>query len=374
MSREGVNGGARAARLTIALALVAMAAGCGPVGEEVQVLRPDGDILAAGPELALGDTTSGDVMSAGGAVEFAGATEGSYLGVGGSQEVRGRIGGSARVAAGSVRLGAEVGRNVTLAGGTVALEESALVHRNAYLVGGAVSVAGRVVGDLRAGGEEVVLDGRVEGDVDVEADRLVVGPSATIGGDLRYTVEEGEASIARGAIVEGRVEARPARPEGPGRLFFSVARVLGFLLAGVLSVALLPGGSRMLADGMGDRPAASLGVGLLWLILVPLAVVVAAITVIGVPVALVALSLYAVSLYLAPVVPAVWLGDALLASGGRAGGPEAGEGALRAFLVGGLILGLAALLPWVGVLVRLAATLLGLGAAALVLVGRRAGA
>lgn len=352
-------------RLALALVVASAALGCGgnggPSGNAVQ-LRWEGDLVGGGPSIEVSGALPGDVMLAAGQVRFSGSADGSYLGAGQDQRIGGRVGGSVRAAGGRVHLGGEVGRNVTLAGGDVSLEENAVVGRNAYLAGGLVEVLGRVEGSLRVAGGDVVLDGPVTGSVHVESGRLRLGPGARIEGDLRYRTDEGEATIDPVARIEGSVQALAPRPEGGGRTLFRVLRILAFVVTGGVMVALLPGPAREAARTVRYRGAASLGLGLLWLLLVPIVVLVVGVTVVGLPLAVIVAALYAVSLYLGPIAPALWLGDRLL--------PRHPEGsraaALTAFAVGGAVLAVLAILPVVGILVRLLVTLAGLGAAALV--------
>ncbi|HSM59876.1 MAG TPA: hypothetical protein VK849_03720 [Longimicrobiales bacterium] len=345
----------------LASALGAAACGREPTRDELRLFRPDGDLLASGPSVAVSDTVAGDVMLAGGTVEFSGSAEGSYLGAGWAQRVRGRIAGSARAAGGEVRLGSDVGRNVTAAGRSVVLEPSGSVGRNAYLAGNRVLVEGSVAGDLRAAGGEIVLDGHVAGDVEVEGRTLVVGREARIDGRLRSRVDQGRASIDPRAALGGEVEALPPPPEADGTGLFAVLRLTAFVLAGAVLVLLFPGTLRSLAETLERRPGASLGWGLLWVLLAPLGVGLAALTLVGLPVALIGASLYAITLYVAPVVPGLWLGGEMLGRRFADGGTRVPG--LRPFLVGGVVLAFASLLPWVGFPVRLGATCLGLGAA-----------
>ncbi|HSH75431.1 MAG TPA: hypothetical protein VLA09_07105, partial [Longimicrobiales bacterium] len=68
--------------------------------------------------------------------------------------------------------------------------------------------------------------------------------------------------------------------------------------------------------------------------------------------------IYAMSLYAAPVVVALWLGAEVLSGATRQNRADR----VKKFLVGGPIVAFAILLPWIGWIARLAATLLGVGA------------
>lgn len=172
------------------------------------------------------------------------------------------------------------------------------------------------------------------------------------------------------AVVEGGVRALDPRPEEEReRVGFFVLRLLAFVLSGVILVSLLPATIADTTREMRVRPAAALGLGLLWLLVVPLAVVLLTVTVVGIPIALIVAALYVVSLYVAPVVPALWVGGEILH--GR--DPRKRGDAALLVATGGAIVALAILLPWLGFLARLLATCLGLGAAALTIRDRSIG-
>jgi hypothetical protein len=353
--------------ITTVLAVAGLATGCvgreGAFGGRTALLPLAGDLVGAGQSVQVTQFVDGDVMLVGGTVQFSGVTNGTYLGSGGDQDVGGRIGGNIRAAGGTVRLRSNVGGNATIAGGQLHVEEAAVVGRNAYLAGGQIDVSGTIEGALRAAGGDVTLNGPVGGDVTVEAGQLHVGPDARIDGNLRYRVREGPATIDPGAVIGGEITSIPPEPEG-GRAagaFFLVARILAFLLAGGVVVAVFSRAASAVSQVARTRTLASLGLGVLWVVGIPLAVGVAAITLIGIPLAVIIALLYCVSLYLAPIPAAIWLGDLLLARS-----PERRRLArVTEFLAGGLVIATLSFLPFLGLFIRIAAGLVGLGAAAL---------
>lgn len=355
----------RAASAGLAV-LLAGAAGCAPAErpEDPMVRHPGADVLAAGSDLVVTDSVAGDAMLAGGAVSFDGFTGGSYLGVGGEQRLGGYVEGSVRALGGAVEVDGYVRRNVMLAGGLARVARNAQVDGSVYVAARRAEIEGPVAGDLLVAADEVVLDGEVGGDVRVEARSLTLGPAARIAGDLRYRVEVDGAPATPHESVEGNVEALAPWDSDRVRLLPWAFRVVAFVLSGLVVVALLPGPMARAADTMERRAPAAAGVGLLWVVIAPVALAVLAATVVGLPLALVGAALYAGSLYLAPVVPAVWVGRELLTRDDRSTGRRVG---IFRFVGGALIVAFAILLPWVGFLARLVAIVLGVGAVALTL-------
>lgn len=330
-----------------------------PIDEGVAVFR-GGDLVAVHRDMTVRDTVSGDVMAAGAEIRFTGAAGGDLLTAGRTHVLAGAVAGSVRAAGSYILLGTAVERNVTLAGGTVVVDRRSGIRGNAYLMGRTVRLEGSVGRLARIVGGDIVLNGTVRGDVLVEARRLELGPDAVIEGDLRYRLARGEDAVVHPrASVVGSVIAFPAHqtrwiPWGL-RLFW----LLGFLFAGIVVIALLPGLTRSGELRIRARPVTSFLVGFLMLLVAPLFIAAVAITVIGVPLALVGAALYAVSIYLAPILVGVWLGLLLRSRSSEYTGRG---GLIGAFLLGGLILGLLGFIPYAGWAIWLLVATFGLGA------------
>lgn len=341
------------------LLLVIGVGGCSrPVASERGVARIGDDLVGAHGELEIADSVPGDVMVAGGVIRFTGVVGGDYLGAGGQQIVAGRVGGSVRAAGGHVELAADVGRNATIAASEIEVGETGAISGNGYLAGSAVRLEGRVGRALEVRAGDVVIDGAVGGDATIEAGWLHIGPQATIEGDLTYRVRRDRLTIDPRARIAGRTIALPPQPRSRLPETLRAVWLIGFLVAGAALVLLFPGTVESAAAALGRKPGASIGWGFVWLIGVPIAAVILAITVIGVPLALVLAALYLVSLYLARAVPAVLVGRLVLRE--RVGAGR--RATLLAFLVGGTIISLAELIPFLGPAVLVVTTIIGLGA------------
>jgi len=337
-------------------ALMVSTLSCGNSDEKPQneVIRRSEDVIASGSTPTVMDSVPGDAILAGGDVSFGGVTGGDYLGAGGKQAITGRIHGSLRAVGGELHVAAAIDRNTTIVGGSVELDSATVIGRNAYIVGGTIQVKGTVQQGLLAYGGAIILDGVVGRDVEVAGGALRVGPHARIAGNLRYRVPAGKVHIDPAAHITGTVTALPVSNRGP---LWRVLWILGFLLVGVVVVALFPRFMAEAAEILPERPGRSALVGLGWGILVPIAICIAAITVIGLPLAFLTAAVYVVVVCVASVPFAVWLGQLLLGARARAGR----EGALVNFLVGGFFLLVAGIIPVVGGWVSLIAGLLGLG-------------
>jgi cytoskeletal protein CcmA (bactofilin family) len=338
---------------------------------EVVTQKLGGDTFVAGGEVTVASPVEGDLLVTGGSVDVDAPVAGDVLAFGGQVRLNGDVAGSVVGAAGQTTIDGRVGRNLRLAGGRVELGPRSEIGGNVSVGTGQLRLRGSVRGQVLAGGGRLLIDGPVGGDVVVGGGEIELGPNARIAGQLRYRSGEPLRQDPQ-AQVAGGIE-RLARPGGQdsrfagGRFMGAAAALAGLLwtlglvaVAGLL-IAAMPGFSGIVSRTLRERPGASLLLGFVVLVCVPVAAVLLFVTVIGVPLGLVALALYGALLPLAYVAGAVALGDwALL----RWQPQRVGRAAAR-FVAAALVLLALALLGWIpllGALTGLAVLLAGLGA------------
>ena len=132
-------------------------------------------------------------------------------------------------------------------------------------------------------------------------------------------------------------------------LWFVGAFVVGWLL-----FTLAPSLGRM-ALGGGKESVKTAGIGFLVLITVPIAAIIIAITVVGLPLSFITIMAWLTAWYLAKIVIAHLVGRSVLASRGD------NQGLVSALFVGLIIVTIAINLPFLGGVMNLLATILGLG-------------
>ena len=225
------------------------------------------------------------------------------------------------------------------------------------VIAGPVNIAGRVTGDVVSVSGPVRVAGRIDGDLIAVSDRASLGPTARVGGDLRYGDER--PAIARGARVGGAISKEDFDDalEGWGWISWVawwLAVSVSTLIVGALLVWLAPAALYAAERAVRERLGATIGIGIAIAIGVPLLAILALVTLVGIPFG-VALWLAAVPVLLVAYVTSAWLvGRRVLRN--RSTSPWA------ALFAGWGILRLLALIPVVGALVGLAATVVGLGA------------
>ncbi len=360
----------------LALPAVALAADVRG-GQSITIGRDeviDDDLYIAGANVVIDGRVNGDVIAAGQTVLINGEVTGSVWAAGQTVTINGRIGGSARIAGQAGIVNGPVQRDLLFAGQALSLAPGASVGRDVLAAGATANLLGRVGRNIGGSAEEITIGGPVEGRVDVQAGKLVLGPGARIGGDVIYT-SRSPLELQPGATVAGRtVHNEPPQREQERPTISIVGKIIGFLvglamafIVGLAIILLAPRFTVRAAENIGLRPWESLGWGAIVLFVVPPILVIIAVTVIGIPLALIGLALYLIAIYIAQVFVAIfigwWLLNRLTPDTIRTW-PAAGPLVL-AMVIGLVILSLLREIPFVGWLVTLIVVLLGLGAMAL---------
>ena len=313
-------------------------------GSHLVVSRPDtlhDDLYAAGGSVVIRGVVDGDVVVAGGQVRVLAAVMGSVIAAGGDVQISGDVSGSVRAAGGKITVESNIARDLVASGGRLVIQ-NASIGRDAVIAGGRASVDGRIGRNVHAALRELSL-----------------GEHAAIAGHLDYF---GDKPLVRssGAVVSGGVTWQPRRAHLVRRLVGTVRWAIGLAIAGSLLLLFFPTFSRRTVETMAHRPLASLGVGLLAFVAVPLAA--GCLFLVGVLIggwwigAAIGIA-WLVTIAVGFVLAAMTLGASLLAGAGKA----------RTRLFAGLLLSLFlfALVHWIPVLGRLLvliAALPGVGA------------
>jgi cytoskeletal protein CcmA (bactofilin family) len=250
--------------------------------------------------------------------------------------------------------------HVVITGG--AFVPAAQTAGDVVVVDGTTRIAGHATGDVISVSGPIFISGRVDGDVVAVSDRAVLAPTARVGGDLHYGDER--PVVARGATVGGKITNEDWADAANGwgwvsSLAWWVAVSVSTLIVGVLLVWLAPAALYAAERAVRERLGATIGWGIAIAIGVPLLAIVALVTLVGIPFGI-ALLLAAIPVLIVAYATSAWMvGWRVLRT--RSTSPWA------ALFAGWGILRVLALIPVVGGIVGLAATVVGLGALAVAL-------
>ena len=328
-----------------------------PAGETV-----DDTLVAGGERIVIEGTVTGDVIAGGGRVEIHGIVHGNLVAWSQYIEVDGEVGGSMFVAGQYVTVRGSVGGSLYAFGQDVRVLEGGRIAGSVASSSQGLTIDGVVDRGVLAGASRVDLGGVVQRNVVAQAGRVSVGPDGRIAGTLTARVPDADdlridAAATLGTEPEVQFwngESSPSRYLTGSFYLRQAVWLLAAFVTGWLLLRVAPGA----ADVRFETPAATLrtlGVGFLCVVATPVAAIIAGLTLVGLPVALVAFGLWALGLYLAKIPVALFLGRTFLGPRGSGSGPP------LALLVGLLAVFVAVNLPFVGWIVNLALTLIGVG-------------
>ena len=306
------------------------------------------------------------LVVAGGTITVHGRVQEDATLASGSVLVLGPIGDDLRVAGGTVEVARAVGGDLVVAGRTVRLGPEVRVGGRVWIAGATTEVAGHLARTLMVAAVRVRVDGEVDGDVTLVGREIEIGPTARLRGHLIYTSLR-EARIDPAARIEGPIThhraetaARLARGLRVLLTVVWVGSLLSLMTVGIVLLGLFPGFTRAAARTIPETPWINVGVGGVVLVALPITAIVLMLTLIALPLGLILLALAAVAPLVGYLTTAVWLGELGLR---RFRQPAASTGRLILGLVLALLaLAVLRLVPVVGLVVSVAALLVGLGA------------
>lgn len=329
-------------------------------------------LIAAGETVSIDGDVAGDLLAFGRNIVVRGNVGGNLVTAGETLTIQGTVGGSVIGAGRAVSFsGTRVARDVYGFGRDVDIENGSTIGGNAVAFGQRIGLDGSVGIDFKGFGENVTIAGTVNGDVEAFANRATLLSSARVGGTVTsHTDEPDDLQIGAGAVIGGGVERQAVEREQRRNEYrtvgFYVGKVVGLgaaFVTGLLLFWLFPA-LRTLTLPDTNAALRSAGIGLAAAVTLPAAALLVSLTIVGLPIGIVAFVLGALALYFAKTIVAQIIGRRLFR------GP-AGEPHYAATLLAGLaIVTIAINIPFIGPILNLVATLIGLGLIVTVLYAR----
>lgn len=331
-------------------------------GERVEVTNANvaDDIFALGGDVIFESVSAKGVIAAGRSLSLKGITADDLIVGGGRMDVSGDI--KDDVIAAVCPFCPVMGR--------LHLTNGMQIGDDARLAGRDIAVDGRIGGDLYAAAQQFRLSGEVVGNARIEADRIALTPGARIGGDLLYTSQT-KPEVADGAVIAGQVrqvESQLPFAEGlpESWIWYGVLAVIGFVLAilllGVALQLVAPGLLSNAVATVQAKPWATLGRGLVLVLLVPIAIALLMASVIGIPIGMVTAAAFVVLVALAFVAIAYCIGLYVRRLFGRQDVPTGSGSRILWTSLGIFILLIIGLIPFIGWAIGVLAMIAGLGA------------
>lgn len=360
--------------LTIATLVLPLVAGASTyragINVEIgQIDALDGNLYLSATEVTFDANAPADVYIAALAGSIDGSIDGSLNLLAGHTDVRADIGNTLNIAGGSVTVHGDVGGDLLVAGGNVTLAKQSVVDGDVIITGGKVRVEGLVRGTVYGSALIIQHGGTVDGDMELQASRIILDGSARVNGDVRYQSPI-DAEVAPRAQVTGTIDHTDATPwsgvdGGALSPFGALLRLVWSLLVGAVVIAAAPRLANRIAEH-GSRLLQPAAVGVLSLFLIPVLALLLLNAVIGIPIGILLLLLLAIGLYLSQIFAGLTIGRFLMPRSWRDGSRGF---LLLAMTIGVLIIASLRMLPipFLGLIVTAIVTFWGLGAAVLLL-------
>lgn len=305
-------------------------------GKDVLIANPlNDDLYVAGEKIFISAKVNGDVIAAGSEVRVTDTVMGDAILAGATIGISGFVSDDIRVAGGTIDILKGAGDDVIIFGGTVTIHDEAGIRGDVIVFGGEIEINGRILGDLsifggsvklngdvggklKVKGGELFLNSEVAGDSELAAEDLNLGMNAQFHGNVRYWSGDGEMDFGA-AAPNAQYDPSLEIEEDMEAQGWSGAGALGFFLFSLFSSVLL---IIILVFGFGkyfDRGAEiakaellkSFGMGVLYVISVPVLITILMITVIGIPLGILTLVFYLFTLVFAPGFASVLIGNRL---------------------------------------------------------------
>ena len=274
------------------------------------------DTYQAGETIRVDAVVHGDLVIAGGKLTVNDSVIGDFTAAGGELYLRGYVADDARLTFGRATIDSEIGDDLIIFGGEVTITENAVVHGNLKFTGGKINMKGKVLGDMTVKGGEVLIDGSISGTSKIIVEELSLGPKAQFYKEVQYYSEDGEIDFNT-ALVRTEAQFNEELADDASDLSMttlgtkSLKMWLFYILSSFLVILVLHALFKdAFSNAVGDLDHHWLkhfGVGLIYLIGIPIAILIAFLMIIGIPLGLFTAAVFIFSLLLGHMVAALLL-------------------------------------------------------------------
>jgi len=318
------------------------------------------DLYIAGEDIEIKSDVKGDLIVAGGDILISGDVDDDLTAAGGTINVKGTVKDDARIAGGEILVDSEIRDDLIVAGGNVIVSENSNIRGDLVVFSGTLLLNGDVKNNVIIKSGNVKINSKIDGNVSIEAGSIQILSGTVIKGDLDYKSQE-KADIHEDAVIEGDVKyTEVKKTKADFRLISKTSRIiigtLSLLLLGIISILLFPITMKDTAWTIKNSPWKSLGVGIVSIIIAPIAFILILLTIIGIPIAFIGLILFIMLSYVSRIFVALAIGSILI-SRKRVNKKDL----LLMFIVGLIVLVILINLPFVGSLMHILAVLVGMG-------------
>ncbi len=330
----------------------------------------EGNLYAAGSSLVIDGKITGDVICAGQSININGDVAGDVICAGQSININGKIGGNLRIAGNTINFNGQVERNGIIIGATGITSASSTIGWDLLILGNIFELNGNVGRDLYGSGGKINLAGQIGKNVNLDFgvsntnDKpLTITNTAKINGQLKYKSEK-DAAIDSNAVITGEtihnlpdVKDKKSKLENLNWWWGKLISIFSALVIGLVLISFWREQIIRITDLMKEEMGASLGWGILILLLTPIIAIILLITIIGIPLSFISIALWLIAMYVSKILVGILIGRSFLNSYWI----KQKDSLILAMIVGIIITYIILAIPFIGWTLSLLATLWGLG-------------
>jgi len=324
------------------------------------------DLIIAGGNIKLDGTIEGDLISASRYLVQNGLVTGSLNSAAQNLEILGVVNGSVRGFAQNVNINGQLNQNLIAFCSALNIRSDATIAKDVTAFGGEMTLDGKVGGDLKGSVGTLIITGVVAKDVSITADNITLMPTAQILGNFKYKSEK-QAKIESGALVSGETvwTKKELKKENESKNVFSTKSLitemlflLALMITGIVLFLVCKQNAYQAKKAVGESFLKSMGLGFVFMVCIPIAIIILLITVIGIPLAVISLFAYLILVYIAKIPVAAFLGDRIIKALGKEGEPSL----IWSMLLGLVILTVLLNIPYLEWLIYFVVLFTGFGA------------
>lgn len=305
-------------------------------------LRMGNNRLLLANDLAASETVPGLLFSAGNTLGISGISEYGFL------------------AGNLVEISGTIEKDLFVAGNVITLTKTAQIGGDIFGAGNEFVINNDLQGDLSVTASTVKFKNgvKIAGNVNLDVEKIIFEGDNQIAGALTYNDTASVVGLENATYHEREVyHIVETEITVLDMLLEKLLSIAGLFLVMVVIVFLSPRlHSRIADESDAKRTVTNFAIGAWVLLLVPILAVLLLCTLIGAPLGLILIGLYIIGIYLSQGFAGLWLGHLVVEKLCKSK-----TNACVEVLVGIVILGILALIPYVGTLTGLLGLLLGLG-------------
>jgi len=342
-------------------------------GNVVTSFVSDAFSIVSGNNASVIHNIFGTAIVTGNIVNIESEIDGDLIIFGGDITIGGKVSGNVYAFGETLTITGEPQKDVFVFGNSILIDKGSVLNRDAFLFAKSAKVYGDIKRDANIFAGNFSLTGRIERNLYANSNDIRISKNSVVAGNFNYE-STNDAFIETGATINGATQKQvPSPTVVKAKTFIDYALDIMFTLGVALVfwaflLLIAPKLTGKFALLLENNPGKSAGFGAIALFTVLIVSIILMFTVIGIPLGIILLSVYAIMMYLAFYMSAGAFGIIIFKYIFKLGDLHKN---LWYVLAGVLITKLLSMVPIIGWIFSLAATIFGFGLLVLLIINNR---